>query len=293
MNNQTVSGRPENKSFFNHMANPVIRRMERKGTFASEECASYKGIAGKTLYFLLVTVVGFLIIGIIHNLNAADAIHVADTERGIFDFSVSGAEGICVALAGIVSIIVPFINLFVRKAIPVVGTVYCAAQGIFIGFISNALADQYKWASMLAVVLTFTLVGAMLFVYAKRIITVTARMKGIVTAAFFAIVLGGIIVVILNFIPGVRNYMTGINALMASPAYGVIFSIIFVIIAAFFLLADFDTIERCVSGRMDKKYEWMAAWGLAYTVLYLYFKILRIILLVLGNSKGSGNKKSF
>ena len=44
----------------------------------------------------------------------------------------------------------------------------------------------------------------------------------------------------------------------------------------FFMLVDFDTIERCVTNQVDEKYEWMAAWGLAYTILYIYFKILRI-----------------
>ena len=74
---------------------------------------------------------------------------------------------------------------------------------------------------------------------------------------------------------------------MNNPAFSIILSIVFVIIAALFMLVDFDTIERCVENKMDKKYEWMAAWGLAYTILYIYFKVLRILLMIFGRGKSS------
>ena len=79
----------------------------------------------------------------------------------------------------------------------------------------------------------------------------------------------------------------GINAFVDQPVIAVGISVIYVIFACLFMLADFDSIQRCVDNRMDKKYEWMAAWGLAYTILYLYFKILRILLILFGNSRSS------
>ena len=117
---------------------------------------------------------------------------------------------------------------------------------------------------LMAMLITTALVGAMLFVYAKGIIKVTAKFKGVITAAFIGVILAGIIFMILSIIPAVRG-------------------------SELFMLADFDTIEKCVQNKVDKKYEWMAAWGLAYTILYIYFKILQIILEVLGSSKSSNS----
>ncbi|MBR3400618.1 MAG: Bax inhibitor-1/YccA family protein, partial [Parasporobacterium sp.] len=70
-------------------------------------------------------------------------------------------------------------------------------------------------------------------------------------------------------------------------ALSIIIGIVFVILASLFMLADFDTIQRCVENQVDKKYEWMAAWGLAYTILYIYFKILRILIMIFGNGRRS------
>ncbi|WP_366072660.1 Bax inhibitor-1/YccA family protein [uncultured Anaerovibrio sp.] len=55
----------------------------------------------------------------------------------------------------------------------------------------------------------------------------------------------------------------GVSGAINTPGVSIGISIVFVIIAALFLLVDFDTIERCVENGVDKQYEWMAAWGLA------------------------------
>ena len=78
--------------------------------------------------------------------------------------------------------------------------------------------------------------------------------------------------------------IAGFATFMGSPVVGIISSVVFIVIAALFLLVDFDTIEQCVEGRMPKKLEWMAAFGLVYTVIYIYFKIINLILQIVGNS---------
>ena len=73
------------------------------------------------------------------------------------------------------------------------------------------------------------------------------------------------------------------------PVISIGISLLYLFLACLFMLADFDTVEYCVENHLDKKYEWVAAWGLAYTVLYIYFKILRILLEIFGNSKKSSS----
>ena len=42
-------------------------------------------------------------------------------------------------------------------------------------------------------------------------------------------------------------------------------------------MVDFDTIERSVEQKLPKKYEWIVAFGLAYTIIYLFLKIFNLI----------------
>ena len=62
-------------------------------------------------------------------------------------------------------------------------------------------------------------------------------------------------------------------------------SVIFIIIAALFLIFDFDTIDHVVKDKLPKKYEWQAAFGLAFTVIRLYLKVLDIIITIAGRNK--------
>ena len=289
----TQAQQPEKKGFSLTMANPVIRKLEKNGEFEADRSATYGGIIGKTVFFLIVTVIGVLLCFILHNIltgsGSANLLHVEDTKNGIYDLTLHVGEAVIAGVALLVSLITPFLAWFVRPTIPVTGTLYCLAQGLLVGYITVALVPEYRYISALAVIITIVLVAVMLFIYTKRIITVTARFRGIICGIFGGIVLSGIIYFLLNLIPAVRNssLFSGINTALNNPVLSIGISIVFVILACLFMLADFDTIQRCVENHLDKKYEWMAAWGLAYTVLYIYFKILRILMMILGNSRRS------
>ena len=285
----TAAKQPQRNGIFSNLANPVLRKLENKGEFASSDVATYGGIALKTIYFLAVTMIGVFLTFVLHKMiisNASTTLyHLADSKNGIYDLTVSGGEAIIMIVVLLVSIITPFLAWLIRPAIPVVGTIYCLSQGMLIGYITVALAQNYKFISLFAMLLTLALVGGMLLVYAKRIITVTARFRGIITAVFFGIVVSGIIYFLLSLIPAVRNsgVFSGISRALGNPIVSIVIGIIYVLMAALFMLVDFDTIERCVTNQVDRKYEWMAAWGLSYTILYIYFKILRILLTIFGN----------
>lgn len=94
---------------------------------------------------------------------------------------------------------------------------------------------------------------------------------------FGSIIIGSILLIVMHFIPGLNIVAMGIDGILANPVVSIISSIVFIIIAGIFLVADFNGIEECVERKMDKSYEWMAAFGLAYTIIYLYFKILNLL----------------
>ncbi len=278
------------------LANPIVRNLEKKGDKNAATTCTYGGIIGKTVYFLIATAIGsflsLIIHGILMKVVGGNAISASD-ENGIFNFSIAPVEAVILLVVLAISLIVPFLSWFVQKTIPVTGTIYCVAQGMLIGYITVFLAEEYKFLSVLAMIITFALVASMLLFYMKGLIKVTGRFRRIITAIFFGIVFSGIIYFILSIIPGIRGSVLyqGINGIVSNPVISIGISIVYVIIAALFMVSDFDTIQRCVEYNMDKKYEWMAAWGLAYTILYIYFKILRILIMIFGNSRG-GNSKS-
>lgn len=279
--------------FFSNLANPVLRKMEKNGEYGSDNVATYSGIAGKTTYFLLLTLASVFACFLIHKLllgaGGTAVYHFADEKNAFLDLTVTRGDIVIMVIVVLISLITPFLAWLIRRTIPVTGTIYCIAQGFLIGYITIALVPGFKFISVLAMLITLTLVGGMMFVYAKKIIKVTARFRGVLTAIFFSIVLSGILFFVLSLIPAIRNtdLFQGINGALNTPVVSIIISIVFVIIAALFMLVDFDTIQRCVDNQMDKSYEWMAAWGLAYTIIYIYFKILRILIILFGNRSSS------
>ena len=60
-------------------------------------------------------------------------------------------------------------------------------------------------------------------------------------------------------------------------------SAVTVLLAALYLLMDLDTIRRIVEGGMPKEMEWYASFGLAFTLVWLYVEILRIVAIVFSN----------
>jgi len=54
------------------------------------------------------------------------------------------------------------------------------------------------------------------------------------------------------------------------------------VIAALFLISDFTVIDNCVKEGYPKEYEWSAAFGLVFTVIWIYLKILDILIRLTG-----------
>ncbi|WP_301954544.1 Bax inhibitor-1/YccA family protein, partial [Ruminococcus sp.] len=53
---------------------------------------------------------------------------------------------------------------------------------------------------------------------------------------------------------------------------------LFIIIAALFLISDFQIIRETVENQRPKEYEWSVSFGLAFTVIWLYFKVLDLLI---------------
>ena len=268
------------------LVNPVIRKMQKAGEQANsgERVATYGGIALKTGLFLLITLIA---IGGYFSLQPLfeKSGNIIESAKGIIALRTTPMGLLLLLGAILLTIIMPLLCWLCKSIIPVTGTIFCIAQGYLVGFIADCLAPNFKWLAILSLVLTIGLVGGMLFLYARRIIRVGQKTRSVIITAFVAIFIGGVLLFIMNFIPGLSEIAAAISKLMANPIIGVIVSCAFVVIGALMLLVDFDAIEQCVENNLPKKREWMAAYGLAYTIIYLYLRMLEMLIKVFGRSK--------
>lgn len=183
----------------------------------------------------------------------------------------------------ILSVILPFIVAFVPTTAAVLGTIYCLSQGALLGTLCYVAPQQYQGVMGLALIITIVLVLAMLAIYATGKVRPGKKVRTVIFALFITSVLSSLAVLILALIPATRPLVAFVTT---NPLICIGFSVLGIIIATLFLLCDFETIRQVVENKLPKKYEWSAAFGLAFTVIWLYFKILDL-LAKLTNTKSS------
>ena len=67
-------------------------------------------------------------------------------------------------------------------------------------------------------------------------------------------------------------------AMLQNAGLSIALDVIGVVIAALFLISDFSLIQNCVEQSYPKEYEWAAAFGLVFTVTWVYLKILDLLM---------------
>ena len=193
-------------------------------------------------------------------------------------------EAMAVAIAGLVSIISPLLAVFIRPTIPVTGSLFCASIGFLLAWAATTFADVYLAPVLLALVITLILVFTMGFLYGTGIIKVSQKLKTFILSAVITVCLGSLLMFVGSLIPFTRDIVA---QLAADPVLSIGISAIMVVVGSLLLLVDFDTIRESVENGLPKKYEWYAAYGLAFSVIWLYFKVLDLIVKIMGNNRSN------
>lgn len=288
-----AKGKDEMKKTFGFgKSNIILRQMQKKAdTVEDTQTATYKGITIKTIFMLAMCFVGVGVYFLLHNLflsiaNPSDVITVV-TYHGLVDIHTTVPEVITMGVIGLAVIVLPFIAWFIKSASAVAGTIYAVFEGYFVGVITGGLDSSLQWVSLAALGITVAVVLTMLYLFSKKNVRLGKRGRTIITAFFFVTIIGSILAVLMNFVPFLKPLTAGMAMLYSNPLISIGGSIVFVVIAILFLLVDFETISDCVENKLPKKLEWYAAFGLVYTIIYIYFKILEIILRILAKSKNN------
>lgn len=264
----------KNSKFEQQMVNPVLKSA-LKSNDVSENCITYKSVFRKTGLFLLVVLGGIAVAMVLHLLLTKT---IASND-GVF--TASSVEVALLVICSILSFVMPIVASFSNRAAGICGSFACFAYGYILGFLAVAFKG-YQGPMLLALAITIALVASMLILYRFRVIKVTNRFMSIVWVLFLTMFLASFLLLICYFIPGLSSF---VSSIWSNPWLSIGFGIFGVVIGCLFLLCDFRSIEDAVEYKLDKSYENRLAFGLAFSVIWLYFKVLELILRILQFAK--------
>jgi uncharacterized YccA/Bax inhibitor family protein len=222
----------------------------RVGPVADSEAMTIGGTVNKTALVLLILIV------------AASYVWSRGADASL---------GVWIGLGVIGGLILAIATVFKPAWSPVTTPLYAAAEGLALGAISVGFDSVYPGIVGQAVFLTFGTLGALLLAYRSGMIRATERFKLGVVAATGGIAFFYFLSFIVGFF-GVRMPLIG-----SSGTFGILFSVVVVVVAALNLVLDFDFIEQGAAQRAPKYMEWYGAFGLLVTLVWLYLEILRLL----------------
>lgn len=246
--------------------NPFIKKVA-KTTETSDVNATYVGTLLKCVYFLLFIVAGVALAIVLHLLP------LPSFEEDGFYYTINSAEIIVAGISFLLLIVLPIICAFVRKALPVLGAISCVGIGYFIAFIGNLFPD-YKPLVLLALVLTFSLVVAMLIVFAFRIVKSNSKFFRFLYSVLIALSLSSLLLFICSFIPVLNTIPSFI---FGTPLLYVSISVLYVLLGCGFLLSDFESMRSAVECNSPKSVEWLLAYAIVFDVIWIFFEILDLL----------------
>lgn len=277
-NNNTAT--KERRSFLS--SNPVMHRLDKVNEYSETDSATYGGIAAKTVYFLLFSVVGIAVERVLSQMLTTG--QTFDLNIKGFHVSLYMGEVIALFASVILAIVFQLLAFFAKPTTPVTGALYCVTQGYMISFTVFKVLHGFEYLGLLALAITMTIVLVMAILYATGLIRVTKKFRMVMMTLFITVIAVSLLMLVGSFIPATSEMVMQIRN---NFAVSIGFSVIFIIIASLFLICDFATIDHVVQDRLPKKYEWQAAFGLSFTVLWLYLKVLDLIMTIAGNKNNN------
>jgi uncharacterized YccA/Bax inhibitor family protein len=181
--------------------------------------------------------------------------------------------------AALVGFVLALVNIFKKKPSPPLVLAYAAVEGIFVGGISSLFSLLWDGIVPMAVIGTLGVVGITLALFASGRVRASKR----ATKIFLVALIGYAAFSLINFglmAFGVTESMYGLRDVVIpglNIPLGIPLGILVVLLAAYSLVLDFDSVKRGVETGAPRIYGWTAAFGIMVTVVWLYLEILRLI----------------
>jgi len=164
-----------------------------------------------------------------------------------------------------------------KKVRPGLILAYAAFEGLFVGGISAFFEAIWPGIVMQATIATLAVVGVTLALFASGKIRASKKATKIFMIAMFGYLAFALINLVLMW-TGVTDGAFGLYSekIFGIPL-GILIGVLVVIMAAYSLVLDFDSIQQGVRNGAPRQYGWLGGFGIMVTVVWLYIEILRII----------------
>ena len=160
------------------------------------------------------------------------------------------------------------VNSFSKSVKPALAIAYAAFEGLALGTISHIYNSYYQGIVSQAVIVTICAFTGMLFAYKSGRIRVTPKFTKVLMTAM----IGYLVLALLSFIGsffGASIYsIGGFDLILAAGG---------MVLASFFLILDFDQIQKGINAGAPQAESWRAAFGLMVTIVWLYLEVLRLL----------------
>ena len=183
-----------------------------------------------------------------------------------------GVEALMLGFFG--GLILGMVNAFSKTVKPVLAIAYAAFQGLALGTISHMYNEMYDGIVSQAILVTISAFAGMLFAYKSGRIRVTPKFTKVLTTALIGYLVLGLVSFVAFMFTGSSIYNSGFGLLIASGG---------MVLAAFFLILDFDSIQKGIAAGAPESESWRAAFGLMVTIVWLYLEVLRVLSILRGD----------
>jgi uncharacterized YccA/Bax inhibitor family protein len=161
---------------------------------------------------------------------------------------------------------------FSQKVKPGLTITYAALQGLALGTLSQMYEAAYDGIVGQALVATIAAIAGVLWAYKSKRIRVTPKFTRVLMGAMFGYLILAVGSLIGSFF-GLGNGM----GLYGLSGLGPLLAVAGVALATFFLVLDFDQIEKMIASGAPQEQSWRAGFGLMVTIVWLYLEVLRLI----------------
>lgn len=246
--------------------NPSLRRVVRNGESGKYATVDNKVVSMKSMGWKSVALCAVTIISAV--LSAVLLFYFIDTENANALLTLL----MILAFSAIPLIIISLVIMFVPKTAGVLGFIYCILEGLVMG-VTSALIDLFipgiALMAFLGTCLVFLVSWVVFQLLGKK---VSGNFVKFVLISFISLVLlEGIGYLLSLFVPLFAAVMNNIWVQLAISA-------VMILWASFMILVDLNNMKRLEECNADKKYEWLAAFSLVTTLMWLYVEILELLI---------------
>jgi len=184
---------------------------------------------------------------------------------------------VAVFVSSIAALVFALIALFRKTPSPAMVLLYAVFEGVAIGAISLTYETFYNGIILQAVIATFAVVGVTLALFVSGKVRASAKATKVWFIAFGAYFLYMIVNMFLVLFGVVKNPFGLDGVQIFGIPLGVIIGPLVVLLGAYSLVLDFDSIKQGVANKAPAAFAWIGALSITITVVWLYITILRII----------------